>query len=39
VTQFPETGSLEIARHLASNVGLSPSPSIDTPTPTTPSPS
>lgn len=32
VTQFPETGSLEIARHLASNVGVSPSPSIATPT-------
>jgi predicted phosphodiesterase len=32
VTQFPETGSLEIARHLASDVGLSPSPSIATPT-------
>jgi predicted phosphodiesterase len=33
VTQFPETGSLEIARHLASDVGLSPSPSVPTPTP------
>jgi predicted phosphodiesterase len=32
VTQFPETGSLEIARHLASDVGVSPSPSIATPT-------
>jgi predicted phosphodiesterase len=32
VTQFPETGSLEIARHLASDVGLSPSPSISSPT-------
>jgi predicted phosphodiesterase len=32
VTQFPETGSLEIARHLASDVGVSPSPSIVTPT-------
>jgi hypothetical protein len=39
VTQFPETGSLEIDRHLASDVGVSPSPSIATPTPTTPSPS
>ncbi len=28
VTQFPETGSLQIARHLASDVGLSPSPSV-----------
>jgi len=37
VTQFPETGSLEIARHLASDVGVSPSPSV--PTPTSPSPS
>jgi predicted phosphodiesterase len=37
VTQFPETGSLEIARHLASDVGVSPSPSV--PTPTTASPS
>jgi predicted phosphodiesterase len=35
VTQFPETGSLEIARHLASDVGLSPSPSVpeDVPSP------
>jgi predicted phosphodiesterase len=33
VTQFPETGSLEIARHLASDVGLSPSPSVPTPSP------
>jgi predicted phosphodiesterase len=32
VTQFPETGSLEIARHLASDIGVSPSPSIATPT-------
>ena len=32
VTQFPETGSLEIARHLASDVGVSPSPSIATST-------
>jgi predicted phosphodiesterase len=38
VTQFPETGSLEIARQLASDVGLSPSPSIVTPIPTSPSP-
>ena len=36
VTQFPETGSLEIARHLASDVGVSPSPSV--PGPSTPSP-
>jgi predicted phosphodiesterase len=28
VTQFPATGSLEIARHLASDVGVSPSPSL-----------
>ncbi|HUF58790.1 MAG TPA: metallophosphoesterase [Actinomycetota bacterium] len=28
VTQFPETGSLEIERHLASDVGVSPSPSL-----------
>lgn len=34
VTQFPETGSLDIRRHLASDVGVSPSPSIATPTPT-----
>jgi predicted phosphodiesterase len=33
VTQFPETGSLDIRRHLASDVGVSPSPSIATPTP------
>src|SRR5688572_24067346 len=42
VTQFPETGSLEIARHLASDVGVSPSPSVpgpSTPSPTTTSPS
>lgn len=41
VTQFPETGSLQIERRLASEVGLSPSPSIATPTetPTTVSPS
>ena len=42
VTQFPETGSLEIERHLASDVGVSPSPSLpgpSTPSPTTPSPS
>jgi predicted phosphodiesterase len=42
VTQFPETGSLEIERHLASDVGLSPSPATPTPTeatPTTASPS
>jgi predicted phosphodiesterase len=32
VTQFPETASLGIARHLASDVGVSPSPSIATPT-------
>ncbi|MGH2680449.1 MAG: metallophosphoesterase family protein, partial [Actinomycetota bacterium] len=38
VTQFPATGSLEIERHLASDVGLSPSPSLPTPSPTTPSP-
>jgi len=37
VTQFPETGSLQIERHLASDVGLSPSPA--TPAPSTPSPS
>ena len=30
VTQFPETGSLEISRHLASDVGLSPSPATPT---------
>ena len=35
VTQFPETGSLQIERHLASDVGLSPSPA--TPVPSTPS--
>ena len=42
VTQFPETGSLEIERHLASDVGVSPSPSLpgpSTPTSSTPSPS
>jgi len=41
VTQFPATGSLEIARHLASDVGVSPSPSLPaaTASPTTPSPS
>lgn len=39
VTQFPETGGLEIARHLASDVGVSPSPSVPTSTPATPSPS
>jgi hypothetical protein len=33
VTQFPETGSLEIARHLASDVGVSPSPSVPTEAP------
>jgi predicted phosphodiesterase len=35
VTQLPATGSLEIARHLASDVGLSPSPSVpeDVPSP------
>jgi predicted phosphodiesterase len=41
VTQFPETGSLEIERHLASAVGVSPSPatpSLTTASPTTPSP-
>jgi predicted phosphodiesterase len=40
VTQFPETGSLQIERHLASDVGLSPSPATPTPptSPTTPSP-
>ena len=32
VTQFPETGSLEIERHLASDVGVSPSPSLPGPT-------
>jgi predicted phosphodiesterase len=37
VTQFPATGSLEIERHLASDVGVSPSPA--TPTPTRASPS
>ena len=31
VTQFPETGSLEIERHLASDVGVSPSPSVPGP--------
>jgi hypothetical protein len=31
VTQFPETGSLDIRRHLASDVGLSPSPATPTP--------
>jgi predicted phosphodiesterase len=36
VTQFPETGSLQIERHLASAVGLSPSPA--TPVPSTPTP-
>jgi hypothetical protein len=40
VTQFPETGSLQIARHLASDVGVSPSPSLPaSPTPSVPSPS
>ena len=40
VTQFPETGSLEIARHLASDVGVSPSPSLPaSSTPSVPSPS
>jgi len=47
VTQFPETGSLEIERHLASEVGVSPSPSLPgastpssaTASPTTASPS
>jgi predicted phosphodiesterase len=42
VTQFPETGSLQIARHLASDVGVSPSPSLpasSTPNLATPSPS
>jgi predicted phosphodiesterase len=34
VTQFPETGSLGIERHLASDVGVPPSPSL----PATPSP-
>jgi predicted phosphodiesterase len=41
VTQFPQTGSLEIDRHLTSDVGLSPSPATPTPsvpTPTEPSP-
>ena len=33
VTQFPETWSLEIERHLASDVGVSPSPSIASPSP------
>jgi hypothetical protein len=32
VTQFPETGSLDIDRHLASDVGVSPSPSLPSPT-------
>jgi hypothetical protein len=31
VTQFPETGSLDIRRHLASDVGVSPSPATPTP--------
>ena len=40
VTQFPETGSLEIARHLASDVGVSPSPSLPaSSSPSVPSPS
>jgi predicted phosphodiesterase len=39
VTQFPETASLQIARHLASDVGVSPSPSIVTPSASSPSPS
>jgi predicted phosphodiesterase len=41
VTQFPETGSLEISRHLASDVGVSPSPQTPAPTssPTTATPS
>jgi predicted phosphodiesterase len=47
VTQFPETGGLEIERHLASEVGVSPSPSLPgastpssaTASPTTESPS
>jgi len=30
VTQFPETGSLDIRRHLASDVGVSPSPATPT---------
>ncbi len=42
VTQFPETGSLEIARHLAFDVGVLPSQSVpgpSTPSATTASPS
>jgi predicted phosphodiesterase len=40
VTQFPETGSLGIARHLASDVGVSPSPSLPaSSSPASPSPS
>ena len=39
VTQFPETGSLEIERHLSSDVGLSPSPQTPTPSPATSTPS
>jgi predicted phosphodiesterase len=39
VTQFPETASLQIARHLASDVGVSPSPSIATPSESSPTPS
>ena len=35
VTQFPETGSLEISRHLASDVGVSPSPATPTASPPT----
>jgi predicted phosphodiesterase len=39
VTQFPETGSLDIRRHLASAVGVSPSPATPTMTLPTVSPS
>jgi predicted phosphodiesterase len=40
VTQFPETGSLEIQRHLVDpELHPSPSPSVTTLSPTTPSPS
>ena len=39
VTQFPETGSLQIARHLASDVGVSPSPSLPASPSSSPSPS
>jgi predicted phosphodiesterase len=39
VTQFPETGSLEIRRHLASDVGVSPSPQTPAASPATSTPS